>query len=61
MMNRKFIDEKNIKPTFIIIISVVIGGYFTLSYFDVFITNLFSTLLIVYKEKIIKISLISNK
>jgi hypothetical protein len=35
MTKRKFIDENNVKPTVIIIISVVIGGYFMLSYFDV--------------------------
>jgi hypothetical protein len=33
--NRKFFDEKNVKPTFIILVCVHFSGYFTLSYFDV--------------------------
>lgn len=35
MENRKFFDEKNVKPTFIILTSVIITGFFTLSYFNI--------------------------
>ena len=35
MENRKFFDEKNVKPTFIILTSVSITGFFTLSYFNI--------------------------
>jgi hypothetical protein len=35
MEQRKFFDEKNVKPSFIILVSVHMAGYFTLSYFNV--------------------------
>ena len=46
MENRKFFDEKNVKPTFIILVSVHMSGYFTLSYFDVdFLIKIASSIL----------------
>jgi hypothetical protein len=35
MMERKFFDEKNVKPTFIILVSTVLIGFFTLTYFEI--------------------------
>jgi hypothetical protein len=35
MEQRKFFDEKNVKTSFIILVSVHMTGYFTLSYFNV--------------------------
>jgi 4-amino-4-deoxy-L-arabinose transferase-like glycosyltransferase len=46
MEQRKFFDEKNVKPSFIILVSVHMSGYFTLSYFDVdFLVKLASSIL----------------
>lgn len=46
MEQRKFFDEKNVKPSFIILVSVHMTGYFTLSYFNVdFLVKLASSIL----------------
>jgi hypothetical protein len=46
MEQRKFFDEKNVKPSFIILVSVHMAGYFTLSYFNVdFLVKLASSIL----------------
>ncbi|MBP5994188.1 MAG: hypothetical protein KA736_00675 [Crocinitomicaceae bacterium] len=48
MKQRSFFDEKNVKPSFIILVSVHMTGYFTLSYFDVdFLIKLASSILFI--------------